>query len=415
MRIGILTFHRSLNYGAVIQCYSLQQQISKEYPDDVVEVIDYSVKRVQKKYSYKAFTYIFSSLPEIKRAGIKTVIKITAKNALTICNNKGFLKKRKQMRKAFDSVLDKMVLSKESFQSDNCLRATKWLQGKYDVIIVGSDCVWEINNYPFPNIYFLHDIHGTKKLSYAACAQGVLFESLDEKQRNYMREAWSDFAYISVRDAATEALLHKIDEHLVVHQNCDPTVFLRIEELPIDLTLLRAKFVSAGVDFQKPTICLMANPQIGKLCRDAFGDEYQIVAIYEQNPYADYFVFDLNPFEWARCFSLFSITITNRFHGTLLSMKNGTPVITFDCSTSDDYSFNGLTKIRYLYDQIGLTSEQYRVLKKDFNEYDISDLRITANKIQNSDYIKQMSTKLHEQRANYAIFSSMLRKIIDDK
>ena len=39
MKIGILTFHRALNYGAVLQCYALQETLSNMGHD--VEVIDY--------------------------------------------------------------------------------------------------------------------------------------------------------------------------------------------------------------------------------------------------------------------------------------------------------------------------------------------------------------------------------------
>ena len=33
MRIGILTYHRSINDGAVMQCYSLSKRLQQEIPD----------------------------------------------------------------------------------------------------------------------------------------------------------------------------------------------------------------------------------------------------------------------------------------------------------------------------------------------------------------------------------------------
>ena len=39
MRIGILTFHRAHNYGAVLQCYALQEVLRRMGHD--VQVIDY--------------------------------------------------------------------------------------------------------------------------------------------------------------------------------------------------------------------------------------------------------------------------------------------------------------------------------------------------------------------------------------
>lgn len=408
-KIGILTFHRSLNYGAVMQCYSLQQRLAREFPNDTVEVVDYCVPRVQNKYSTRALTYIFSSLPELRRAGALTVAKATVKNTLTVLHSPEFLKKRGRMRAAFDRVLAEMQLSAEHIYTNDCAAASKWLCGRYDALVVGSDCVWEINNYPFPNLYFLHDVTGVKKLSYAACAQGVLYESLTDDQRAYMRESWRQFDYIGVRDLATEKLLHAVDSTLSIGQNCDPTVFLDTAALPVDMEALREKFIAAGVDFSRPTVCLMAPPSVGKLCREALGGEYQIVAVYEQNPYADCFVFDLTPFEWARCFSLFSLTVTNRFHGTLLSMKNGVPPITYDCSTSEGYSYGGITKIRWLYEQLGLVSEHYRVAKHSFTAEDAQQLRAAAAAVSSAECAEMLTERLNTLAASYDGFAAALR------
>ena len=41
MKVGILTFHRALNYGAVLQCYALQESIkSLGYETYVIDYID---------------------------------------------------------------------------------------------------------------------------------------------------------------------------------------------------------------------------------------------------------------------------------------------------------------------------------------------------------------------------------------
>ena len=45
MRIGILTFHRAINYGAVMQAYSLSKQLKESFPEDSVEIIDYNCKQ----------------------------------------------------------------------------------------------------------------------------------------------------------------------------------------------------------------------------------------------------------------------------------------------------------------------------------------------------------------------------------
>ena len=48
MRIGILTFHRAHSYGAVLQCYALQQTLAQM--EHEVWVIDYRQPYIENLY-----------------------------------------------------------------------------------------------------------------------------------------------------------------------------------------------------------------------------------------------------------------------------------------------------------------------------------------------------------------------------
>ena len=50
MKIGILNFHRALNYGAVLQCYGLQETLTALGHE--VSVIDYRPRIIEKHRSY---------------------------------------------------------------------------------------------------------------------------------------------------------------------------------------------------------------------------------------------------------------------------------------------------------------------------------------------------------------------------
>lgn len=412
-KIGILTFHRSLNYGAFMQAYSLWSKVKADFPNDDVEIVDYFSSHIYDKYSYNALTFIFSSLSEWKRSGIITALKATVKNFLIVLKNPEFLKKRKRMRMAFEEALSHIKLSDEKISTDDIKKATEWINGRYDIIIVGSDCVWEFNNYPFPNIYYLHDIKNTQKLSYAACAQGVLYEKTNDFQRQYMRESWNDFKYLGVRDASTEALVNAVDNSLETHHNCDPTVFLDIDNLPVDMEKLKKKFEAAGMDFSKPAVCLMSNEAGGKICKELLGDTHQIVAVFEENKYADCFICDLNPFEWAKCFSFFDVTFTNRFHGTLLSLKNGVSTITLDFAAGyDDFSNKGNTKIKDVYDRLGLTENHYFVGKRELSNEDKIKIKSAIQKLLVLDEKANISKALAKEAISYNNFKEELFKVL---
>ena len=53
-KIGILTFHRAINYGAQLQAYALQQVISRLGAD--CELVDYICPAITK--SYQPFYYL---------------------------------------------------------------------------------------------------------------------------------------------------------------------------------------------------------------------------------------------------------------------------------------------------------------------------------------------------------------------
>lgn len=53
MKIGILTFHRAHNYGAVLQCYALQETLKRMGHD--VYVIDYRQPWIEEFYKYFSF------------------------------------------------------------------------------------------------------------------------------------------------------------------------------------------------------------------------------------------------------------------------------------------------------------------------------------------------------------------------
>ena len=56
MKVGIITFHNAINYGAVLQTYATQT-IVQEYGHDV-EVIDYHNKKIDRLYSLGIRSFI---------------------------------------------------------------------------------------------------------------------------------------------------------------------------------------------------------------------------------------------------------------------------------------------------------------------------------------------------------------------
>ena len=321
VKVGILTYHRSINYGAVVQAFALSQRL-KELENVEVEIIDYMSARMDRYY--KLFTVY------------------RGKN--------GFFRvlDRISMYKAFMEGMKYLPLSKDRLVSDDINSFFKYIDGKYDAIVVGSDAVWNYEKRGIPNPYFLPGDMNVHRVSYAASCNGIKYCNLDSSKRVIIGECLRKFEYLGVRDCLTERV---VNESLTVRRtvhNCDPTFLL-----DFDKDGLNQEFVQSLIyklqkkynwDTSKKHIGLMLSNLNGDIARvlvkrlkEKYKDEYEIVALYSYCKDADIpYIADLTPLEWSRIFSLFDITFSKYFHGTLLSIINGTPVISLSAEEEMD-------------------------------------------------------------------------------
>lgn len=339
-KIGILTFHKSINYGAFMQAYALSSKIAQEFPECKVEIIDYVTETTMNHYStswIKSLNY---------SEGFRSKIKFIVKSLL----NPEQLREKRDLNKAFTSVYSKLLLSEESLVTDDLEQASRWINSRYDIIIVGSDCVFETIGYPFPNLYFLKDVKNVVKMSYAATVDRLYFETTENKKCEYIKEALTDFAYRGVRDCSTENFLHHCG--LDYRHNCDPTLLLNPEDIPVEMNRINVLFEKAGITKDKIIIGMMGSNKYCQAIKEQYGDMCKIVSLYGNYRNADLYIPDLNPFEWAAIFSKFDLTVSTLFHGSILSLVNGTPTVAVDnwYTLGDDH----ITKIDDLYTRLSL-------------------------------------------------------------
>ncbi len=394
MKIGILTFHRSYNYGAFMQCFSLVRRLQKDFPDIAFEVIDYNAQKTVDGYD--------KWINNIKNDRLRE--KITKRNAL------------------FLACQEQLPLSSFQRVDDDYSSLTAYMNETYDAVIVGSDAVWNWVVRGFPNPYFLKDYHGAK-LSYAASVHGMVFQNMTEEQKKYLKEAFEDFRYIGVRDVATENLVHYVCPDLPVHHNCDPTVLLDLQDVPCNREALKEKMKNHGVDFSKPLVGVMAGDSVGYEIKKYFGNKAQLVSVYEPNPHADVFLYDLSPYEWAHVFSFFKTTATHFFHGTLLTLVNHKPVTSVEFESA--YSVVNTTKIKDVLTRLDLLewrfSADYRnlsLVKKVLKKYRLWNDKQLWTKVNRhiedtieNDYSKMIADKMEEEAKSYLSFKEALENL----
>ncbi|MBC8062651.1 MAG: polysaccharide pyruvyl transferase family protein [Clostridiaceae bacterium] len=308
IKIGILTFHRSINYGSFLQSYSLATAL-KSYTDFEVEIIDYNMTNVELKF---LFNIVSRPVTQMHKSIVKY---LNFKKAL----------------------YNKLPISKEKFISNKFNKANKFFTNRYDVIIVGSDEVWKINKLRgFPNIYWLNQDLNCLKVSYAASANRTRFDKIEQVKKEYIRDSLSKYAYIGVRDQNTLEQLRMIDKNLNIKKNSDPTFMFDCKSNTTIINKIREKLSKKyKLDLNEPIMALMCtDDNICKKIFDRYSGSYQIVSLYVNTKYCNAFLYDLDPFEWAHVFRFFSISVTNFFHCTVFSIINNTPFISIDVEES---------------------------------------------------------------------------------
>lgn len=199
MEIGILTFHCAHNYGAVLQCYALQEFLIKKGYN--VEVIDY-------RPSYLIAPYKTPNL--FVSRNIKRMLRNTIAQMLKY-------PKAVRRHKAFTKFIeDRLKLSQPCDE--------KHIMPDKDAYIFGSDQIW---NYKITNggddVYWGILPFDKKDKKYIAYAASMGIEKVTGKEKERIAGKLKIFDAVSVRENSLKNLLASISD-IKVEQVLDPTL-----------------------------------------------------------------------------------------------------------------------------------------------------------------------------------------------
>lgn len=204
MKIGILTYHRALNYGAVLQCMSLYTALKSMGHD--VEVVDYRPQAIEKYRMY--FRAKDFSLCKGVVAKLRYLV-----SCLTLVNSR-----RKTVRK-FDEFLDNNI------QLSSVVSSVSDAPQNYDVVFFGSDQIWNpAINEGIDKVYLGQMPKGHAKFYTYAVSMGRLDLFKGKVAAEYEKYIES-FDGLSVRETSMQAFLkEKLGKDSSVV--CDPSLLL---------------------------------------------------------------------------------------------------------------------------------------------------------------------------------------------
>lgn len=183
-KIGIVTFHRAHNYGAILQAYALEKFL--EEIGNEVEFVDYFPEKMKKQYG---------------------VIKINEKNFFTrvksFLSSIVFLRKNRARYDNFNNFINKNIKMTQKYHS---IEEVKKNPPKDAIYITGSDQVWnpDITN-GLSDIYTLN--FGEKNTLRVAYAASIGKNTLGNER--YQKKL-AGINYISVREETAKNLLTPI-------------------------------------------------------------------------------------------------------------------------------------------------------------------------------------------------------------
>lgn len=194
-KVGIITFHNTLNFGAALQCYALKEIIFRLNCNP--EIINHYNKKIADSYSmYSAHIWKRSPLGILKSLVYHTLL-----NTRKLITHKRF----------------------KFFMINNLSIATNDSPSKYDTIVFGSDQIWKASITGNDKYYWGENFpNNIKKITYAASA-GKIDEAFYENIKLLY-----NFNAISVRESDLTKILN--DFNIKAQIVLDPTLLLTGEE-----------------------------------------------------------------------------------------------------------------------------------------------------------------------------------------
>ena len=326
-----------MNPGTFLQAYGVQYVFRQLYPGAQIDLIKH-----KRMYSIVAEKKNANAKKESKISFIKAKIRAIPRR----------LKYEWAYRTKFH-LTDKEF---DFFDYDDI--EFKAFAEEYDLIIVGSDTI--LINLEKKGHYGLMWLRGinTQKILFAASAAPANFV-LNEQQKKDLHESFSTFKLLGVRDHVTEHLLRdEIGMGDKVYTQYDPTYLIPESEFSLPfhvrkkLEHIRKHQKIALVNFAV-TGCPFKKEMTEFLKAQGY---YTISTLY--NDWADCNLMSLSPFGWAAMFRYVDLTVTERFHDSVFTLRNGKPVVAIDWDSSR-FSKDGFSKTQNLLSLYGLDCNHF--------------------------------------------------------
>ncbi len=309
LKIAAITFHGAHNYGSMLQAYALQTFIEK------------IAREEEKECSYEILNFRTHFQKNLYKPKKVRSLKGLVKKLMTL----PYRKKLEKQNLAFENFLAKNL---HTTREVNSLEELRELARDYDVIISGSDQIWNIRAQDFEFAYLLDGID-SKKISYAA-SLGPLEIDWSKYDTELYTQLLKEYSAISLREQRSKKMVDGLLGTNDSQIHIDPTLLLDVDEwrkLQSNKKLLNGKYILF--------YCLEPNKnhlRIAKQLSKKMGMPVVATKYRNKTDYFNPFIkqYDAGPRDFLSLIDNAAAVVTSSFHGTVFSLIYGKPFICID-------------------------------------------------------------------------------------
>lgn len=303
MKIGIITFHYSVNYGAVLQAYALSCYLtSMGHKPSFINYVPKEVGEGEGKSMHRS----------LKASLMDVYITVMARYS------------DHKLKGKFDSFLrEYLSVGDWEYHSIDELKKSP---PEFDVYVCGSDQIWNPHEKTFdPASFLMFGDKNIRRISYAASfGTPVIAEHLQSE----LRVNLSGLDHISVRESSGVEIVKKASQRDSVRV-LDPTLLLDKYPCSALPKYAKGKYVfvyrlqqNHSLTKSLTSVIKQVSTHLGERVINASPHRYRFFLETGRSVYPA-------PSEWVGLMEHALFVVTNSFHGTVFAIVNQKPFISF--------------------------------------------------------------------------------------
>ncbi len=346
METGILTFHRSINYGSVLQAWALQHVLRNNGIESLV--IDYEPEKYKLLYESNA----------INALGFKSKVKKLLE----------FKRSTRKQHVYFDEFRNnRLRLTKEKYYYDTAHKDYK----KFNNIITGSDQIWNTSISDCDPIFFLPFDFKGHKIAYACSVNSGVPNQRFPKE--WLIKWINDYSSISIREDSGVQKISYLTGRKDIVKLLDPTLLLKPDDYSelIGEKIHKEKYIFMYNMWTRTEGLQLAKKVSERLNLPVYTitNQMDLIRVFKNTQHR--IKTDMkhtSPEDFVTYIFYADYVITDSFHGTAFSIIFNRPFITIN-SRLETGEYKNDERLNSALNMFGL---QERFVKlKEINEFDL--------------------------------------------